>query len=119
MALDWPTIIVSVFGSGTVGGLTATYAKGGVDKRAAQREHRRNVLDGAHLLVHQGQAVERKILLVDPRYLALRPYLSEAAERELRGQGIKLVADHYGTVGNPYLGVIRDEADRLEKEWKV
>ncbi len=29
------------------------------------------------------------------------------------------VSDPYGTVGNPYLAVLRDEADRLEREWDL
>jgi hypothetical protein len=70
-------------------------------------------------LVHQGQAADRDILLVDPRYLAIRPHLSDEAESRLRQQGLTLVSDPYGTAGNPYLATIRDEADRLAGEWRL
>jgi hypothetical protein len=38
-------------------------------------------------------------------------------ESELRAQAMVAARDPYGTSGTNYLAPIRDEADRLEKEW--
>jgi hypothetical protein len=39
-------------------------------------------------------------------------------EREMNAQTVVAHSDPYGTWGNYYLGLIRDEANRLAKEWE-
>jgi hypothetical protein len=90
-----------------------------VDKRKRQAERRLAIIDGARELVHEGQELDRSEILLDPRYLAIRPYMGDEAEAKLRTQAFVVQEDPYGTWGNYYLGVIRDEANRLAKEWEL
>jgi hypothetical protein len=113
--------IAIAFASGGAGGtltsLLTPWAQWGVDKRRRQMETRTRIIEDARELVHQGQDMDRKDILLDPRYLAIRPYLRPEAEEKLRVQSLVAVSDPYGTVGNYFLAVIRDEADRLAREW--
>lgn len=112
--------VVAGAGGGTFAALVTPWAQWGVDKRRERIERRIEIIRGARELVHQGQDVERSVLLKDPRYLAIRPHLSAEVEAKLRDQAIAVVSDPYGTVGNYYLSLIGDEADRLEtKVWKL
>ena len=111
--------ILVAAGAGTVASLLAPWAQWGVDRRRQVRARRVEIIAGIRELVHQGQAVDRDVLLVDPRYLAVRPHLDAKTEEMLREQTIHVVSDSYGTVGNVYLAALRDEADRLEQEWKL
>jgi hypothetical protein len=111
--------LVAGAGGGTLAALVTPYAQWGVDKRRQRRERRTAIVNGARELVHGGQGMDRSEILIDPRYLAIRPHLTEGAEQALRAQHVTAVSDTYGTVGNPYLALIRNEADRLAKEWKL
>jgi hypothetical protein len=112
--------VIAGAGGGTFAALVTPWAQWAVDKRRRRTERRSELLRGARELVHQGQDADRKILLNDPRYLAIRPHLSAEVEAKLRSQEITAMSDPYRTVGNYYLSLIRDEADRLEKEvWKL
>lgn len=109
--------VVAGAGGGTLAALVTPWAQWAVDKRRRRAERRAEIIDGARALVHERQDAERSDILVDPRYLAIRPYIDSAVEERLRGQHTTIVQDPYGTHGNPYLGLIRDEADRLSQEW--
>ena len=116
-------VVVSVVagaGGGTFAALVTPWAQWGVDKRREKTERRLEIIRGVRELVHQGQDVERNILLNDPRYLAIRPHLQLAIEAKLREPAIVAVRDPYGIAGNYYLSLLRDEADRLEMEvWNL
>jgi riboflavin biosynthesis pyrimidine reductase len=121
-SVDAAQIAVSVVigvGSGTVAALVTPWTQWAVETRRQQRERRARIIDDARQLVHEGQRMVRRDLLVDPRYLAIRPHLTEETEQKLRAQHETVVEDSYGTGGNYYLGLIRNEADRLAREWKL
>ena len=101
--------LVVGLGAGTFASLTAPWAQWGVEKRRERRRNQTAVITGARALVAERQDASRKEILVDPRYLAIRPHLTADVEKELRRQGLVAVADTYGTVGNYWLRLIRDE----------
>jgi hypothetical protein len=111
--------VIAGVGSGALAALFAPWAQGRVDERRLRRESQAKVIAGARELVHEGQDMDRSVLLRDPRYLAIRPYLPPEVESQLHAQELTVVSDPYGTVGNPYLALIRNEADRLEKKWRL
>jgi hypothetical protein len=116
----WTEIAVGVttgLGTGVLASVLSPWAQWGVEKRRRQMDQRAAIIHGARRLVAERQPDDRSEILRDPRYLAIRPHLDPEVEAKLRAQGIVAVRDTYGTVGNNYLALIRDEADRLEKAW--
>jgi hypothetical protein len=115
----WEIVVSAVAAAVAAGGVVTVLVRWFVDKRRKQRERRERIVDAARELVSQGQGMDRSEILLDPRYLAIRPHLDPEVEGELREQRVTVVRDTYGTVGNPYLALIRNEADRLAKKWKL
>lgn len=107
------------FASGGAGGALTSWIQAGMDLRRDRMNRRVKIIEGARELVHQGQPMDRREILRDPRCQAIRPYLSDEAESKLVAQHETAVSDPYGLVGNYYLEVIRREADRLAREWDV
>jgi hypothetical protein len=105
------TIIVAAI-TAALTSLVTPWAQWGVYKRRERTKRRVVVIEGARELVHKGQAMDRKEILLDARYLAIRTYLTPEAEGKLREQKLVAVRDTFGTTGNYYLAIIRDEADR-------
>lgn len=117
--MDCLTTVVVGVGSGTVAAMATPWAQWGVDKRRQKRADRAEIISGARELVTRAQKRDRSELLLDPRYLAIRPFLKPEVEKLMREQAVRAVSDPHGTVGNYYLGLIRDEADRLERVWDL
>ena len=117
----WGDIAIAFVSGGAGGALTSLltpWAQWSVDKRRDQRQRRVKIIEDARALVGD-QGLDRTAILTDPRYLAIRPYLSAEAETTLRQQAEIAVRDPYGTTGNPWLAVIRKESDRLADEWEL
>jgi hypothetical protein len=111
--------LVAGAGGGTFAALVTPWAQWGVDKRRQKHTDRASIISGARDLVAEQQEAGRSEILRDQRYLAIRPHLTPETEAKMRKQGIVAVSDPYGTAGNYFLGLIRDEADRLEREWDL
>jgi hypothetical protein len=111
--------LVAGASGGAVASLVTPWAQWGVDKRRERRAAQVKIIQGARTLVAREQDRSRSEILRDPRYLAIRPHLRPAVEEQLRAQTVIATSDPYGTTGNPYLALIRNEADRLEREWDL
>jgi hypothetical protein len=61
----------------------------------------------------------RSRILGDVHYLAIRPHLKPEVREQMTAQTLHVTSDPYGTAGDFYGALIRDEADRLEREWKL
>jgi hypothetical protein len=112
-------LVLSIVGGAAGGGVVTAWNQWGIEKRRQRREARATIIAGARALVAEKQHADRGEILRDPRYLAIEPHLTEQAHTKMHEQQITVVSDPYGTVGGPYLNVIRREAERLERQWKL
>jgi hypothetical protein len=114
-AVSAEAILVAVLGSGAMAAVVAWF----VDKRRQRHKRRVAIVDGAYELVSEGQGMGRSEILLDRRYLTIEPHLADDVQQKLRAQHEVAQRDPYGTGGNYYLGLIRREANRLAREWKL
>lgn len=118
----WAEILVGVLAGTLTGAASAWITPGAqwrIDRQRQRVEVRRRLLADVRALVAERQADDRGKILTDPRYLAVHRHLQPAVANQLREQQLRLVSDVYGVVGHPYLSLLRDEADRLEREWDL
>jgi hypothetical protein len=78
---------------------------------------RRVIVDDARALVRDFKDRHDNSILRDPRYAEMRPYLRPEVIRDLEGGGKRVVLHGGGVEPHWWTDPIRDEADRLEREW--
>lgn len=118
----WSNVVIGVasgLGTGALASWLTPRAQQRADQSGARDQRRREILAGVREMIADSQGADRKTMLVDPRYLAMRAHLKPSVEDQLRAAHAVAVSDTYGTVGNFYLGLLRNEADRLEREWHL
>jgi hypothetical protein len=118
----WQEVVVGVasgIGTGVLAATLTPWAQWAVDKRRRRWDERTRIIREARALIADRQDAHRREILRHPGYLGIPPHLRRSVEARLLEQVVIAQSDPYGTAGNPYLALIRNEADRLEREWKL